>query len=228
MVKTNIGLCILFIFFASAIYTLNLHNHPFAFLEQSRSFKRFSNTTKTYSEKVISSGFDFEEHKILTKDGYILTAWRIPNKRNSNTTQGRPPVILQHGVIDDSWTWFALKAEDCLPIMLAKQGYDVWLTNSRGNLFSYEHIDPSYDSTSIFSKFWNFTFHEMAQYDLPANIEYVKNHTTYEKVHFIGHSQGTFQFFLNYLLDPSFINKSIDKFVAIGTVVTIFNIVSKK
>jgi len=27
---------------------------------------------------VVSSGYAFEEHKIVTKDGYILTAFRIP------------------------------------------------------------------------------------------------------------------------------------------------------
>ncbi len=181
--------------------------------------------TKTYSEKVITSGYEFEEHKILTKDGYILTAWRIPRKLGEGLYVKKKPIIIQHGVIDDSWTWFALKKENCLPIMLAKEGYDVWLTNSRGNIFSFEHIDPSYDSSIYSSDYWNFTFHDMALYDLPANVEYIKNHTGYSRMDYIGHSQGTFIFFISYLLNPVFMEQHFNKFVTIGTTVTIFNIV---
>jgi lysosomal acid lipase/cholesteryl ester hydrolase len=179
----------------------------------------------SYSEKVINSGYEFEEHKVLTKDGYILSAWRIPRKIGEKYSQTRLPVILQHGLLDDSWTWFALDAQDCLPIMLAKEGYDVWLTNSRGNIFSKEHIDPEYDSSSFRSKYWNFTFHEMAMFDLPAFTEYIKNHTLHDKLRYVGHSQGTFQFFLSYLLNPQFIENNFEKYATLGTVVTIFNIV---
>lgn len=182
-------------------------------------------SSHTYSEKVLASGYEFEEHKVITKDGYILTAWRIPRKIGEKYEDTRPPVLLQHGLLDDSWTWFALKAEDCLPIMLAKEGYDVWLSNSRGNIFSNEHLNPEYDFSYFRSKYWNFTFHEMAKYDLPAFTDYIKNHTMHDKLKYVGHSQGTFQFFLSYLLDPEYIERNFEKYVTLGTVVTIFNIV---
>jgi len=215
------------------IFVLNFVANSFYFLsDPSESLIHLKNSNKTsqfslhsYSEKVIGSGFEFEEHKVLTKDGYILSAWRIPRKIGEKYSEQRPPVILQHGVIDDSWTWFALAAEDCLPIMLAKEGYDVWLTNSRGNIFSRDHINPDYDSSSFRSKYWNFTFHEMAMYDLPAFTVYIKNHTLHDKLRYVGHSQGTFQFFLSYLLNPEFIENNFEKYATLGTVVTIFNIV---
>ena len=31
-------------------------------------------------EIAVSSGYAYEEHKIVTEDGYILTAFRIPGK----------------------------------------------------------------------------------------------------------------------------------------------------
>lgn len=31
-------------------------------------------------EIAVASGYGFEEHKIVTDDGYILTAFRIPGK----------------------------------------------------------------------------------------------------------------------------------------------------
>ena len=35
-----------------------------------------------YKKKILEAGYSFEEHKIKTEDGYILTAWRIPKKLN--------------------------------------------------------------------------------------------------------------------------------------------------
>jgi pimeloyl-ACP methyl ester carboxylesterase len=179
----------------------------------------------TFSEKIIKAGFEFEEHKIITEDRYILTAWRIPRRINEDRSIKHKPVIIQHGLLDDSWTWFALNATDCLPIILAEKGYDIWITNNRGNIFSTEHLDKEYDSNSFHSKYWEFSFHEMAKYDLPAHINFVKKVTGYEKIKYIGHSQGTLQFFLAYLFYPEFMEKSIEKFVSVGTVVSIIHTV---
>ncbi len=180
----------------------------------------------TYAEKVYKSGFEFEEHKILTEDGYILTVWRIPRKIGEKNDTKRSPVVLQHGLLDDSWTWFALNSSKCLPIILAQENFDVWLPNSRGNMFSNEHIDPEYDSSKLKSKFWNFTWHEMAKYDLPAVTEYIKKITNFEKIKWVGHSQGTMQFFLSHAMNPNYMESSFEKFASIGTVVTVFNSVS--
>ncbi len=65
----------------------------------------------------------------------------------------------------------------------------------------------------------------MAVYDLPANINYIKNKTNYEKIHYLGHSQGTVQYFIYYTINPEFIENNIEKFVSIGTVVNVFNTV---
>jgi hypothetical protein len=179
----------------------------------------------TYSEKVMQAGYKFEEHKVVTDDGYILSLWRIPGKLNEMKNPGMP-VILQHGLLDDSWTWLALNITDCLPIMLVEKNFDVWLSNSRGNIFSNSHINPDYDPSKFRNVYWNFTWNEMARYDLPAVTSYVKQLTGYQKINWIGHSQGTFQFFLSHAINPKFMEESFNKFVAIGTVVTIFNIVN--
>jgi pimeloyl-ACP methyl ester carboxylesterase len=177
--------------------------------------------------KIVQAGYDFEEHKIVTEDKYILTSWRIPGGVNEKASERkkRKPIILQHGLFDSSYSWLLLNATDCLPIQLALNGFDVWITNSRGNLFSSNHLDPEYDSDLIYSKFWDFTFHEMAVYDFPASILYIKNVTGFEKINYIGHSQGTIQYFIYYTLNAQFIESSIDKFVAVGTVVNVFNTV---
>jgi predicted alpha/beta hydrolase len=70
-------------------------------------------------------------------------------------------------------------------LILANKGYDVWLGNTRGN--SYTNI-PKLDQ-------WNFTFDQMAEYDVPASLEYI-NRMTNKQIHYVGHSQGTLVMFI--------------------------------
>ena len=58
-----------------------------------------------YKKKILDAGYSFEEHKIKTEDGYILTAWRIPKKINekNNPNQKKKPIILQHVLINSSY-----------------------------------------------------------------------------------------------------------------------------
>ena len=49
------------------------------------------------------------------------------------------------------------------------QGYDVWLGNVRGNIYSLNHTTLTPDS----HQFWDFSFQEMAEIDLPAMVDKV-------------------------------------------------------
>ena len=176
-----------------------------------------------YEKKIRELNYSFEEHKILTKDGYILTAWRIPSKLNETYNENRPPIILQHGLIDSSYTWLILDKDYALPYLLVDNGYDVWLTNTRGNAVCNEHSNVNeYDSNDIHGKYWDFSFHEMAIYDLPANINYIKKITGYKKIDYISHSQGGLIYFILYTIDNKFIENNINHFFSLGTVITTF------
>jgi hypothetical protein len=48
-------------------------------------------------------GYPCEEHRAQTADGYILTLFRIPPKHGGGLK--RPPVLLQHGLLDSSFTY---------------------------------------------------------------------------------------------------------------------------
>lgn len=74
-----------------------------------------------------------------------------------------------------------------LAYVLADAGYDVFLPNSRGSYYSRRHI--TLDTTQ--PQFWNFSFYELAIYDYPAIIDYVRAETGNDKVFIIAHSQGT-------------------------------------
>jgi pimeloyl-ACP methyl ester carboxylesterase len=135
---------------------------------------------KTPAEIVMTQGYQFETHKFQTADDYILTAWRIPGKSGETPEAGwnKPCVMLQHGLIDNSRSWLINKPESNLAFRLVEHGYDVWITNSRGNIESFEHMDPKTHSAFVSgSEFWRFSFDQMAEYDVPANLDYILEHT---------------------------------------------------
>mmetsp|Transcript_20030 Transcript_20030/g.17706 ORF Transcript_20030/g.17706 Transcript_20030/m.17706 type:complete len:439 (+) Transcript_20030:12-1328(+) len=179
---------------------------------------------KSDSEYYQSYGFRFEEHKIITEDGYILSAHRLPGKQSDKIKDliGRPPVMLQHGLLDNSATFTIGAFNRSLPYLLSEAGYDVWMTNTRGNFNSYEHSNPKdYSVFDQHSKYWNFTFDQMAIYDLPANIDYILDYTNHEKLTYIGHSQGTIQFWAANSMGN--IANKIEAFVGLGPVMYIKN-----
>ncbi|CEM20070.1 unnamed protein product [Vitrella brassicaformis CCMP3155] len=126
------------------------------------------------------------DHFVTTRDGCILRLIRISNP-------GRPVVFLQHPLLASSWIWLTGAPLMSSAIALHQAGYDVWMGNSRGSLFSANHTSMSVDSED----FWSYTWQHMAMYDIPASIQYVLTHTRShaDGLIYVGHSQGTTQFF---------------------------------
>ena len=145
-----------------------------------------------------SNDYECEVHKVLTEDGYQLTLHRIPPvaKEFSNRTLafggGRGAFVLMHGLIGSASDFILPGRDKALASLLHEQGYDVWLPNARGTTHSKRHLDMD----SSMPSFWNFTWHEMGYYDLPAVVDYVMNATGVEKVHYVAHSQGSTVFFV--------------------------------
>ena len=170
-----------------------------------------------YKSYISNLGLDLEEETVTTEDRYVNTMWRLTSK-DPNNRNGKS-VIMQHGLLDGAFS-FLILAEDSLPKKLCDEGYVVYLPYIRGTQFSRSHLD--YDS-GLTSKYWDFSFDHMAAYDVPANINFVKNRDGVEKVYYIGHSQGSLTFFLAYMNNPEFMEKNIAKFIALGTVPNVNN-----
>ncbi|TKY47924.1 Triacylglycerol lipase 2 [Spatholobus suberectus] len=134
---------------------------------------------------VETQGYTCEEHMVTTEDGYILSLQRLPAGRSGKKVD-KPPVLLQHGLFSDAITWLVNCPNESLGFILADNGYDVWLANTRGTKYSRGH--RSFNPNDM--AYWDWSWDELARYDLPAFVKYVYNHTG-QRMHYAGHSLGT-------------------------------------
>ncbi|XP_013107224.1 lipase 3 [Stomoxys calcitrans] len=143
----------------------------------------------TTCDRITQHGYPCENHVVTTSDGYLLTMFRIPNshRMESRKVDSRPAVLLMHGTQSSSDMWVLNGPNDGLPFMLADGGFDVWLGNVRGNIYSRNHTTLSPSS----SEFRDYSWDEIGQRDMPAKIDYILKHTGDKSLHYIGFSQGT-------------------------------------
>uniref|UniRef100_A0A0E0QMN5 Lipase n=1 Tax=Oryza rufipogon TaxID=4529 RepID=A0A0E0QMN5_ORYRU len=131
-------------------------------------------------------GYPCTEHNVETKDGFLLSLQHIPHGKNKAADSTGPPVFLQHGLFQGGDTWFINSAEQSLGYILADNGFDVWIGNVRGTRWSKGH-----STFSVHDKlFWDWSWQELAEYDLLAMLGYVYT-VTQSKILYVGHSQGT-------------------------------------
>lgn len=80
---------------------------------------------------------------------------------------------MQHGIADSSDTWILNAKERAPAFVAAEAGYDVWMGNARGNKYSRRH--KTLKTTD--AAYWDNSFVEVAKYDIPAFLEYIKQNT---------------------------------------------------
>ena len=179
---------------------------------------------KLFSDMVTTLGYPFQSYTTITDDGYILRLFRIQAK-NTKITAGKPVVFLQHGLFDSADDWVVNDEDKSLGFALANAGYDVWLGNNRGNKYSRanKNISPSH------REFWHFSFQEMGEYDVKANIGFIINFTGAAQLIYVGHSQGTSQMFaaLGDQATTGFVHSKVKLFVALGPVTFLPSATSK-
>ena len=186
---------------------------------------------RTTPQLIISRGFSYQLYDVVTDDGYILSMWRIVNDRISEDAMKRP-VLLAHGLTATSRDWLIAgpggdadsplePIGDNMGFELAKRGYDVWLLDNRGNTYSQNHTRyPTTISVNPYPEYWDFTFTDMARFDVPAAVRLVLQETGRETLAYVGHSRGTTIMFVALALEP-WLNDVIRPFVALSPITSI-------
>lgn len=170
--------------------------------------------------------YDFEDFEIETNDGYKLNLFRIKSK---NLKDGAPVALFMHALLDSADA-FVVNKENSPAFILASKGYDVFVGNNRGNRFSRKHrdFDPEGDADSK-KRFWDFSFQEMAEEDLPALLNFITDKTKQEKLTYIGHQQGNTQM-LYALADPNIspkVSKKLNLLIALSPMTRMDNMDSQ-
>ncbi|XP_059057611.1 lipase 3-like, partial [Achroia grisella] len=161
--------------------------------------------TLSIDQLIVKYGYPVEKHKVITSDGYVLTLFRIPGNGSV--------VFLMHGLLGSADDYVIAGPETSISYLLANDGYDVWLGNARGNKHSRRHVSLQ-PSEALF---WDFSWHEIGVYDLPAMIDYTLKVTKKTSLQYIGHSQGTTSFFVMASQRPEY-NKKIKLMIALAPV----------
>jgi len=164
------------------------------------------------SELIQAQGYGVEEHYAYTQDGFTLSLQRVISPKVP-AQKNLPPILMQHGFLDTAATWVLNEWNESLAFILADAGYDVWLSNSRGN--SYSWYNKYYDQSQ--TEYWEWSWDEMALYDLPALIETILGWTNKPHVVYLGHSQGCTLGFAGMLLNSS-IASSVKLYIAVAPV----------
>ncbi|XP_020807414.1 lipase 3 [Drosophila serrata] len=147
-------------------------------------------------ELIAKYGFPSENHIIQTADGYKLSLHRMPRP-------GAKPVLLVHGLMSSSACWVQLGPSLGLAYLLYLKGFDVWMLNTRGNIYSRDHVRGRIPD----SEYWDFSYHEIGTHDLPAAVDAIIQKTNQQQIQYIGHSQGSTAFFVMSSEKPQYANK---------------------
>ena len=117
-------------------------------------------------------GYTWEAFEVTTEDDYILTTFRITGKVGETAfSPTKGAVLIQHGYTMDAANWISDYTTKPMPLILADNGYDVWMGNNRGT----EYSRGNRKGLNISQKeFWAWDWGEMGIYDDPAIINFIK------------------------------------------------------
>ncbi|KAJ8977713.1 hypothetical protein NQ317_007261 [Molorchus minor] len=159
---------------------------------------------KDHTEIIQSWEVVAEEHYITTDDGYILLLERAYIKT------GGTPILIVHGIAMNS-LGFIYRGQNSLVYLLVSLGYDVWILNWRGTIYSRGHVKLSTTDRA----YWYYSVHELAIYDARNSIRYIKERVN-QKIIYIGYSTGTTMFYIYSSVLPNEAKEHIQGMIGLG------------
>ncbi|KAL3275597.1 hypothetical protein HHI36_020352 [Cryptolaemus montrouzieri] len=173
------------------------------FSQEIRLSDNHPDTYLSIEELIHKYGYPLESHEVTTEDGYLLNIFRIPHGKGGSGVN-KKPVLMVHGLLGESENFICLAMYNgSLAFLLADNGYDVWLANTRGTDHGKKHLTLSTRD----KEFWNFSWHEIGKYDVPATIDYVLEKTKKPKLYYVGYSQGGTVFLVLTTVRPEYQKK---------------------
>ncbi|KAL3682383.1 hypothetical protein R1sor_000405 [Riccia sorocarpa] len=139
--------------------------------------------------RTFSKTFRFKctEHRMHSIQGFELVTHRLRNREEADSRAS--PVLVMHPEFlnGDSWFQFTDAEDRLLPLLLLNAGFDVWVGHERA---TYCPICSSLVALArTLSRFWNWTWDDHAEDDVPVFLEYISK-ATGSAVHYIGLSQS--------------------------------------
>ncbi len=135
------------------------------------AFAAWALEASSYSAPVTSD----EVHIITTPD-----LWRIRLYRHKAKKGPGEPVFLCHGFMSNQWN-FTVPPGESMADLLASEGYDCWLIDLRGARSSIPAPGRTLDEPTV---------DDYLLKDIPTAIDYIRDATGFDKVHWVGHSMG--------------------------------------
>ncbi|KAJ3243558.1 cholesterol esterase [Chytriomyces hyalinus] len=129
-----------------------------------------------------------EEHTVSGKDGTRLTIQRIlPAGFNASRHHQPRPVLLWPGFGGSANCFLcAPSREGNLAFLLADAGFDVWLGNPRGVVYTQFFNEKDGGANP-----WAFSIDDIIHYDVPATVDFVLAKTRSKQLTYVCVSQGT-------------------------------------
>jgi len=158
-------LLLLFLLLSPLVFT-QPQNRPLLLSKETIASKRCSPSIfhSLFSDPSL---YNISTHHTTTEDGYILTLFNIQLK--SITKFNQYPFFYMHGMGSSADDLFLNGEDASIGFFLLNKGFDVWAGNFRGNKYSHIHINKNITE----EKFFDFSWQEMAEYDIPAMYKYI-------------------------------------------------------
>jgi len=121
-----------------------------------------------------------EEHCVTTEDGWTITLFR-----HRAAKEGGEPVLLCHGAFANRFN-LVMPVSRGIAASLTEAGYDCWAIEYRGSESGQPPAGVAKESGSL---------DDYLLYDLPAAVDYIREHTGHPKIHWVGHSMGGMLFY---------------------------------
>ena len=162
-------------------------NSSYVFVDPTEQYDMYPR----FTDMMAKWGYDWEAIRVTTDDDYILSTFHILGKTGeARPTTSEGSVLIQHGDYEDGTSMMSEFVGEPFHLLLVDAGYDVWIGNNRGTMYSWDHV--SLDSATD-PEYWDWSWAHMGLYDDTANITAIREIADVPKMFYIGYSQGTMQ-----------------------------------